>query len=240
MKPIWRILLIEDDLDDTFLIERAIHESNGMTIEITRIDTREDLIKAIEEKYFDFILTDIKIPNFPFGDILKILDYYNLGLPTIIITGSLSSQEVSKFLGSKTRYLYVNKNELWQIGPILKHVIETENAQFEMIQILVGAMEYKDHGTGNHSGRVVLLTVETARRMKISERKIREMRTGALLHDIGKMGIPDKILLKPEHHIHPPRQRCARRAGFVCHAILEDSHCHPISHDGSKQSLQNF
>jgi putative nucleotidyltransferase with HDIG domain len=58
-------------------------------------------------------------------------------------------------------------------------------------------MDYKDHGTSDHSNRVVQLTTDLARRMKVSERKVREMRTGALLHDVGKMGVPDSVLLKP-------------------------------------------
>ena len=196
MKPIWRILLIEDNVDDAHFIEEAIMKSNGMATEITRVDTREGLISAIENKYFDFILSDITVPGLPFIEILQILEYYDLGLPVIIVTGSISSEEVSKLLGLQTHYIYVSKSELWQIGPILKHAIEAENAQFETIQVLVHAMEYKDHITSAHSNRVVELTIETAHEMKISERKVREMRTGALLHDVGKMAIPDSILLK--------------------------------------------
>ena len=59
------------------------------------------------------------------------------------------------------------------------------------------ALELKDMETEGHSRRVVELTMDMARRMGISGEKLGHIRRGALLHDIGKMGIPDAILQKP-------------------------------------------
>ena len=59
------------------------------------------------------------------------------------------------------------------------------------------ALELRDKETEGHSQRVTELTVRLARVMGISEAEIVHIRRGALLHDIGKMGIPDAILLKP-------------------------------------------
>ncbi len=59
------------------------------------------------------------------------------------------------------------------------------------------ALELRDHETEGHSRRVTGLTVELARSLGINESEIINIRRGALLHDIGKMGIPDSILLKP-------------------------------------------
>jgi len=59
------------------------------------------------------------------------------------------------------------------------------------------ALDLKDEETEGHSRRVTDLTTRLARRMGISEEEIVHVRRGALLHDIGKMGIPDEILLKP-------------------------------------------
>ncbi len=58
------------------------------------------------------------------------------------------------------------------------------------------ALELKDMETEGHSRRVVKLTLDMARRMGISGEKLGHIRRGALLHDIGKMGIPDSILQK--------------------------------------------
>jgi putative nucleotidyltransferase with HDIG domain len=59
------------------------------------------------------------------------------------------------------------------------------------------ALELREHETAGHSRRVVEITLELARKMGVEDEKIIHIQRGALLHDIGKMGIPDSILLKP-------------------------------------------
>lgn len=60
------------------------------------------------------------------------------------------------------------------------------------------ALELRDQETEGHTRRVTELTMELAHRMEIAPEEMVHLRRGALLHDIGKMGIPDHILLKPE------------------------------------------
>jgi PAS domain S-box-containing protein len=59
------------------------------------------------------------------------------------------------------------------------------------------ALDYRDKETEGHSRRVTDLTVRIAREMGIGNEKLVHVRRGALLHDIGKLGVPDNILLKP-------------------------------------------
>ena len=59
------------------------------------------------------------------------------------------------------------------------------------------AMELRDKETQGHTQRVTDLTLKLARMMNIPESQLTNIRRGALLHDIGKMGIADNILLKP-------------------------------------------
>ncbi|MBK9711883.1 MAG: response regulator [Kouleothrix sp.] len=59
------------------------------------------------------------------------------------------------------------------------------------------ALELRDKETEGHAQRVTELTVALARSMGFSESELVHIRRGALLHDIGKMGVPDSILLKP-------------------------------------------
>lgn len=61
----------------------------------------------------------------------------------------------------------------------------------------VHALELRDHETKEHARRVTEMTVELARALGVSERDLVHVRRGALLHDIGKIAIPDSILLKP-------------------------------------------
>jgi HD-GYP domain-containing protein (c-di-GMP phosphodiesterase class II) len=60
------------------------------------------------------------------------------------------------------------------------------------------ALDLRDKETEGHSQRVTDMTLELARRMNITESELTHIRRGALLHDIGKLGVPDHILLKPE------------------------------------------
>jgi len=58
------------------------------------------------------------------------------------------------------------------------------------------ALELRDNETEGHTQRVAVLTVKLARLFGLSDAELVQVRWGALLHDIGKMGIPDEILLK--------------------------------------------
>ncbi len=58
-------------------------------------------------------------------------------------------------------------------------------------------LELKDQETQGHSERVTLMTVKLARELGMSEEELIHVRRGAILHDVGKIGIPDKILQKP-------------------------------------------
>jgi PAS domain S-box-containing protein/putative nucleotidyltransferase with HDIG domain len=59
------------------------------------------------------------------------------------------------------------------------------------------AMDFRDKETEGHTQRVTEMTLALARMLGIPEDQMEHIRRGALLHDIGKMGIPDAILLKP-------------------------------------------
>lgn len=60
-----------------------------------------------------------------------------------------------------------------------------------------GALDLRDKETEGHSRRVTEMTLKLARAFGLSTEELVQIRRGALLHDIGKMGIPDAILLKP-------------------------------------------
>ena len=60
------------------------------------------------------------------------------------------------------------------------------------------ALDLRDKETEGHTQRVTEMTERLARALAVSDAELRHMRRGALLHDIGKMGVPDAILLKPD------------------------------------------
>ncbi len=65
------------------------------------------------------------------------------------------------------------------------------------LQVLTAAASARDRGTNDHSHRMVALAEATARALHRPEEEVHLVRLGALLHDIGKIGIPDAILHKP-------------------------------------------
>jgi putative nucleotidyltransferase with HDIG domain len=75
---------------------------------------------------------------------------------------------------------------------------ELFNAYDATIEGWSRALELRDNETEGHSQRVALLTVKMARLFGLSDEELVQVRWGALLHDIGKMGVPDKILQKHE------------------------------------------
>jgi putative nucleotidyltransferase with HDIG domain len=59
------------------------------------------------------------------------------------------------------------------------------------------ALDLRDKETEGHSQRVTEMTLQLARALDVNEDEMEHIRRGALLHDIGKLGVPDAVLLKP-------------------------------------------
>ncbi len=66
-----------------------------------------------------------------------------------------------------------------------------------LAEALVAALDAREHETGEHSKRVACHTLVLARRFTADEEQLRQIYWGSLLHDLGKIGIPDAVLLKP-------------------------------------------
>jgi putative nucleotidyltransferase with HDIG domain len=74
---------------------------------------------------------------------------------------------------------------------------ETEAAYTAAIRALATALDARDPYTAGHSERVSVLAVAIGRSLKLSADDLEVVRLGALLHDIGKIGVPDDVLRKP-------------------------------------------
>ncbi|MEI8132494.1 MAG: PAS domain S-box protein [Leptolinea sp.] len=104
------------------------------------------------------------------------------------------------------------------------------------------ALELRDRETEGHARNVVQMTVDLALAMGVDEAELEHIRRGALLHDIGKMGIPDSILLKPgalddrEWEImrqHPEYAYQLLEPIVYLHKALDIPYCHHEKWDGS-------
>jgi putative nucleotidyltransferase with HDIG domain len=86
-------------------------------------------------------------------------------------------------------------NEL--MGGLTAAEAETQSAYLGAIRALAAALDARDPYTAGHSERVSALSVLIARHLSLSEAEVDIIRLGALLHDIGKIGVADHILRKP-------------------------------------------
>lgn len=73
---------------------------------------------------------------------------------------------------------------------------ERDNAYLALAEALAAALDIREHETGLHSRRVACHTLVLAKRFISDQDILRQVYWGALLHDIGKIGIPDAILMK--------------------------------------------
>jgi putative nucleotidyltransferase with HDIG domain len=97
------------------------------------------------------------------------------------------------------------KNEELE-GLVSERTQELEASQVEMIERLAIAAEFRDAETGEHTKRVGDLCAEIASRLGWKPRDVELLRQAARLHDIGKIAIPDGILLKPDRLTDEERQ----------------------------------
>jgi putative nucleotidyltransferase with HDIG domain len=77
-------------------------------------------------------------------------------------------------------------------------VVEIRDMFTQTVRSLASAVDARDKFTANHSVRVQEIAVTIGRVMRCSEAEIEALEWGGLLHDIGKIGVPDAVLLKPD------------------------------------------
>jgi len=104
------------------------------------------------------------------------------------------------------------------------------------------ALDLRDKETEGHTRRVTETTLRLAERMGVSPQELIQIRRGALLHDIGKMGIPDRILLKPYPltdeewvimHMHPTYAFQLLKPIAYLSLALDIPYCHHEKWDGT-------
>jgi len=94
-----------------------------------------------------------------------------------------------------------------------------EHARHDIVWRLARAAELRDDDTGGHVARVAHYSRTLARQMGLDEQLTRQVFTTAPLHDVGKIGIPDEILLKPGR-LTPEEFRRMQRHAHIGHQML--------------------
>jgi HD-GYP domain-containing protein (c-di-GMP phosphodiesterase class II) len=76
--------------------------------------------------------------------------------------------------------------------------VEMREMFTQTIGALAGAVDKRDPYTSKHSQRVKMIAVDIGREMHVNEQELEALEWGGLLHDVGKIGVPDRVLLKEE------------------------------------------
>ena len=104
---------------------------------------------------------------------------------------------------------------------LLEHQKVLEQALEGTIHTVTMAVELRDPYTGGHQRRVADLACSIARKMGLDENRIHGVRLGAMIHDIGKIGIPAEILSKPST-LTPVEMQLVREHAAMGYNILKD------------------
>lgn len=161
-----------------FLKEIKQLSSDTVVLMVTAISDMETAMRCIHLGADDYILK-------PF-DIERVL---------LTIRNSLEKQRL--LLENQEYQANLEKKVEEQTGQIRAAMEELNFAYDHTLTALVRALDAREKETGSHSERVMNYTVLLAEKMGIAEAELGVMARGALLHDIGKIGISDNILLKP-------------------------------------------
>jgi len=219
-----RILIIDDSVDHNLLLQTTLSKA-GHADSRAVTDSREAM-PAFGEFRPDLVLLDLHMRGQDGFEILRQLSLCippESYLPIVVLTADPSQESKQKALSLGAADFitkpFDNVEVLLRINAALKeHFIhrdleernrildrrvsertqDLENAQMELLHRLALAAEYRDDNTGRHTHRVGELAATLARSVGISEAETQLIRMAAPLHDLGKIGIPDRILLKPD------------------------------------------
>jgi ABC-type amino acid transport substrate-binding protein len=103
-----------------------------------------------------------------------------------------------------------------------KSHIEIEQAHKHAMYMLALASEYKDRETGGHIKRIVEMTTELALELGVEPKQAEEMGADSILHDLGKLGISDYILLKPGKLTEDEREIMKKHTSIGAKIIGDD------------------
>jgi len=106
--------------------------------------------------------------------------------------GNIAAGAAGSVCGVPILSLYLAKLEAEK-----RHVEEVAGLHMRTIEALALAIEAKDQNTHAHLQRVRIYAVELARKLRLPQEEIEAIQAAALLHDIGKLAVPEHIISKP-------------------------------------------
>lgn len=216
MNETTNILIVDDNAANRDTLEALL---TSLGHELRFAQSGEEALKKAIALPPDLILLDVNMPGMDGFEVCeKLRADSKLASVPIVITTSLDDKK-SKMRGIEVgaddfitkpidgmeirarvkMILRLNRyrKSLQQQDEIQHAHNELQDAYEETLKGWVRALDARDTETELHSRRVTLLTKSVARQAGIADQDVEDVRRGALLHDIGKIAVPDHILLKP-------------------------------------------
>ncbi len=216
-----KILIVDDLVANIRLLERMLLGAGYVVVSSTLNPT--EVCELHRQNKYDLILLDLQMPVMDGFEVMEKLkeietdDY----LPVIVITAQPGHKLRALQAGAKdfvskpfdlpevlmrvhnmleVRLLHKelhNYNELLE-EKVRERTLELRETQLEVIQRLTSAMELHDNETGMHTIRIGLYCAVIGKAMGMNVHDCELLVDAGAMHDIGTIGIPDYILLKPE------------------------------------------
>lgn len=217
-----RILIIDDQSENVALLRRLLSKAGYDEVQSTIEPSRAEIL--YEAYRPDLVLLDLHMPEmdgFAVLERLRSLTAPGTYLPILVLTGDHDPLKRRRALAAgatdflakpfdivevvlrirnllETRHLHrllSNQNAVLEQG-VRQRTRELEDAQSEILARLAAAGEHRDDDTGRHTIRVGELSAAIAQTLGLASEAVQLIRAAAPLHDVGKIGVPDHILLK--------------------------------------------
>ncbi len=218
-----RILIVDDREANVQLLEFML-DGAGFAGYMHTTDSRQ-VLPLCSSFQPDLILLDLQMPHLDGFAIMERLAAElppQTYLPILVLTADISPEAKQRALSSgandflskpldaiefilrvknllRTRWLYTElcaHNERLE-AKVRQRTQALAEAQLETLDRLALAAEYRDDDTGQHTRRVGRLTAMIARGLGQPPDQVEVLRLAAALHDVGKIGVPDRVLMKP-------------------------------------------
>jgi len=151
---------------------------NTVVVMISGMQTVESAIGALRLGAFDYLMKPFDLRQVE-AVVKRALEHYEL-----VVAKQLYENQLEDLVEQRTAELDRALNSL-------------ENAYRSTLKALTAALETRDSETHGHSERVVTYSLRLGREYGLDQRQMKALEFGSLLHDIGKIGVPDSILRKP-------------------------------------------
>jgi putative two-component system response regulator len=218
-----RILIVDDQPANVALLESLLERWDYDNV-IATTDSSE-VVRLCREEEPDLVLLDLHMPAPDGFEVLELLGHLTAGparLPVLVLTADMAPGARNRALSLGARDFVSKPFDLTEVQLRVANLLEMrrlqvelldqneslaarvrertrdlEEARFEVLDRLALAAEYRDDDTQEHARRIGRTSGLIAERLGLRP-EIRELLVrGAPLHDVGKIGIPDSILLKP-------------------------------------------